>query len=73
MCGIAGLLLDELDPRGAQWLTRMTQRLVHRGPDDGGAVVFGHQGSPWQQRKLGAADEAVEWPYLPVRAGLRLT
>lgn len=70
MCGIAGLLLDELDPRGAEWLTRMTQRLVHRGPDDGGAVVFGHQGSPCQERKLGEVDEPVQWGYMPVRAGL---
>ena len=49
MCGITGILhKDEYMPLDRQVLERMTDRLVHRGPDDsglwlGGAVGFGHR------------------------------
>jgi asparagine synthase (glutamine-hydrolysing) len=70
MCGIAGIILDELDPRGAAWIGEMTQRLYHRGPDDGGAVVFGLGGTPVVERRLGRPDEAVAWDHLAVHVGL---
>ena len=70
MCGIAGLILEELDPRGAMWLTAMTQQLYHRGPDNGGAVVFGIGGTPVMQRPLGRPEEAVDWPHLVASVGL---
>ncbi len=70
MCGIAGLILDEPDPAGPAWLVRMTQRLHHRGPDDGGAVVFGPQGSPVITRVLADKDEPVTWGHMPTRVGL---
>jgi len=70
MCGIAGLVFEQLDPRGSGWITAMTQRLFHRGPDDGGAVVFGLNGSPVQERRLGAVHETVEWGYLPCHVAL---
>ncbi|MFH1419888.1 MAG: asparagine synthase (glutamine-hydrolyzing) [Planctomycetota bacterium] len=70
MCGIAGLILDEPDPSGPAWLVRMTQLLHHRGPDDGGAVVFGPLGTPVVTRVLGDRDEAVSWGHVPTRVGL---
>lgn len=70
MCGIAGLILDELDPRGGEWLTAMTQSMHHRGPDGGGAVVFGLGGRPVIERRLGRQGEPVKWDYLPVQVGL---
>lgn len=70
MCGIAGLIFDALEPRGGQWLTAMTQRLHHRGPDDGGAVLFGLGGKPVIERRLGKPDEPVSWDYLAVQVGL---
>lgn len=70
MCGIAGLLLDDITPRAGDWLTDMTQSLYHRGPDAGGAVVFGMNGSPVVTRGLGRPGEPVEWSYLPAKAGL---
>ena len=30
MCGIAGLIFDELDPRGGEWIARMTQAMHER-------------------------------------------
>ena len=42
MCGIAGIVCAHPDRRpDAALLTRMTDRLRHRGPDDSGAVVRG--------------------------------
>jgi len=70
MCGIAGYVLDEINPKAADWLTEMTQRLFHRGPDDGGAVVFGMNGTPTVERKLRRPDDAVDWSYVPVKIGL---
>src|SRR5262245_41655958 len=70
MCGIAGLIMDELDPRGAEWVTAMTQLLHHRGPDDGGAVVFGLGGKPAQEIRLGRPADSVSWDYLPVSVAL---
>ncbi|HWL93572.1 MAG TPA: asparagine synthetase B, partial [Phycisphaerae bacterium] len=70
MCGIAGLLLDEINPDGPRWLTAMTQSLYHRGPDDGGAVAFGMNGSPAVSRALGKPDEPVEWKHVPMKLGL---
>lgn len=70
MCGIAGFILDEINPQAADWLTVMTQRLYHRGPDDGGAVVFGMNGDPVVQRQLERRDKTVDWSYVPVKLGL---
>ncbi|MFQ5430421.1 MAG: asparagine synthase (glutamine-hydrolyzing) [Phycisphaerae bacterium] len=70
MCGIAGILLDEIDPAAADWLTAMTQRLYHRGPDDGGAVLFGMNGRPTVERRFGPPGEAVDWSFVPVKLGL---
>lgn len=70
MCGIAGVILDELDPRAADWVTAMTQRLHHRGPDDGGAAAFGLGGRPVVTRALGSPGQAVEWEYLIAQAAL---
>ncbi len=63
-------MLDELDPRAAEWVTAMTQRLHHRGPDDGGAVAFGLGGRPAVARALSAPGQAVEWEYLIAQAAL---
>ncbi len=70
MCGIAGILLDDISPRAGDWLTAMTQALYHRGPDDGGAVVFGMNGSPAVTRALSRPGEPVDWSYIPAKAGL---
>ncbi len=70
MCGIAGLLLDEINPAAPRWLTAMTQELYHRGPDDGGAAAFGMNGTPAVRRRLGRADEPVDWKYVPMKLGL---
>ncbi|MFQ5502733.1 MAG: asparagine synthase (glutamine-hydrolyzing) [Phycisphaerae bacterium] len=70
MCGITGFLLDEIDPGAADRLTVMTQCLYHRGPDDGGAVVFGMNGDPVVRRTLGKPESAVDWSYVPVKIGL---
>lgn len=70
MCGIAGLIFDELDPRGGEWIARMTQAMHHRGPDDGGAVVFGLNGSPVMAKALGPASDPVNWGYLPCHVAL---
>lgn len=70
MCGIAGLIFDALEPNGGHWLTAMTQRLYHRGPDDGGAVLFGIAGKPVIERRLGKPGEPVAWDYLAVQVGL---
>lgn len=70
MCGIAGLIFDELDPRGGEWIARMTQRMHHRGPDDGGAVVFGLNGTPVTAKSLGPRDEVPSWGYLPCHVAM---
>lgn len=70
MCGIAGLIFNELQPDGAAWLTAMTQTMFHRGPDDGGAVVFGLGGRPTVERRLGRPKAPVQWDYLPMQVGL---
>lgn len=70
MCGIAGVIFETLEPAAARWLTAMTQAMYHRGPDSGGAVVFGLGGKPSNQRKLGKPGEPVEWEYLPAQVGL---
>lgn len=70
MCGIAGLLLDEMNPAGPDWLAVMTQQLHHRGPDDGGAVAFGMNGGPAVSMKLGGPDDRPDWKYLPMKLGL---
>lgn len=70
MCGIAGLIFEELDPRGGEWIARMTRMMHHRGPDDGGAVVFGLNGAPVSARSLGAADEPVSRGYLPCHVAM---
>jgi asparagine synthase (glutamine-hydrolysing) len=47
MCGIAGVVKWDADPQ-QECVTRMTNRLIHRGPDGGGIAslgpcVFGHR------------------------------
>jgi len=61
MCGIAGIIANDVRPDLPPLLTRMTQLLFHRGPDSGGAVAFGPGGSPVVQRRLGAPGEPVDW------------
>jgi asparagine synthase (glutamine-hydrolysing) len=61
MCGIAGLIFSERSPDAGPLITRMTQSLHHRGPDDGAAVLFGGHGASVVQRPLGARNETVEW------------
>ncbi len=70
MCGIAGLILTQADPVVPSWLTAMTQRLHHRGPDDGGAVVFGPQGRPVVERRLGDPSQPVDWGAVSACVGL---
>ncbi len=70
MCGITGLILDEPTPQAAGWLTDMTQRLHHRGPNDGGAVVFGPNGSPATTRPLGPPGQPVAWGGITFGVGL---
>lgn len=70
MCGITGLILDEHDDRAACWLTDMTQLLYHRGPDDGGAVVFGHNGNPAVERVFGPPGDAVDWGHVRFELGI---
>jgi len=48
MCGISGLIHRDKTPVNKQWLTHMTELLVHRGPDASGiyiadSVGFGHR------------------------------
>jgi len=70
MCGITGLILTELDPEAGRLITAMTQAVFHRGPDDGGAVVFGLGGRPVVHRRLGAVDAEVHWDYLAAQVAL---
>ncbi|OQZ06942.1 MAG: hypothetical protein B6D36_02465, partial [Planctomycetes bacterium UTPLA1] len=70
MCGITGLILTELDPEAGRLITAMTQAVFHRGPDDGGAVVFGLGGRPVVHRRLGAVDAEVQWDYLSGQVAL---
>jgi len=70
MCGIAGIVLEEHDPRLAPWLATMTQRLFHRGPDSGGVVLFGSNGSPTIVKTLGGPEDRGDWGYLVSRIGL---
>ncbi len=41
MCGIAGFLLRDGDQPDPELLTRMTDTIAHRGPDDSGAFIDG--------------------------------
>ena len=48
MCGIAGIMRRDADPVEQQDISRMLERLVHRGPDDEGiylsdGVGLGHR------------------------------
>ena len=70
MCGITGLILEEHHDRAAGWLTDMTQLLYHRGPDDGGAVVFGHNGTPAVARTFGPPGDPVDWGHVRFELGL---
>lgn len=70
MCGIAGLIFNELNPDAGRLITAMTQVQFHRGPDDGGAVVFGLGGRPAIHQRLGSADSAVRWDYLAAQVAL---
>jgi len=69
MCGIAGIALCE-GPADRALLERMTERLRHRGPDDGGVVVRGSVGlghrrlsvldlSPAGHQPMATRDETV--------------
>lgn len=70
MCGIAGILLDEIDPTMPSRLTAMTQTMFHRGPDDGGGVVFGMGGKPAVERRFLAKDDAPDWSFIPAKLGI---
>ncbi len=70
MGGIAGLILPEADSSAARLLTAMTQCLHHRGPAAGGAVVFGPNGSPATERRLGGPHEPVDWGFVRFGVGL---
>lgn len=70
MCGIAGFLLDEVNPAAPDWLTAMTQSLFHRGPDDGGGVIFGMNGKPTVERRFPAPSDRPNWSYIPAKLGM---
>lgn len=70
MCGIAGILLDEIDPAMPVRLSAMTQTMFHRGPDDGGGVVFGMGGKPSVERRFPAREDAPDWSFVPAKLGI---
>jgi len=70
MCGIAGFLLDEINPAAPDWLTAMTQSLFHRGPDDGGGVIFGMNGKPTVARRFAQREDRPNWSYIPAKIGM---
>ncbi|MCB9858440.1 MAG: asparagine synthase (glutamine-hydrolyzing) [Phycisphaerales bacterium] len=70
MCGIAGILLDEIDPTMPVRLSAMTQTMFHRGPDDGGGVVFGMGGKPTVERRFPGKDDAPDWSFVPAKLGI---
>lgn len=70
MCGIAGILLDEIDPTMPARLAAMTQTMFHRGPDDGGGVVFGMGGKPTVERRFPRKDDAPDWSFVPAKLGI---
>ena len=70
MCGIAGFLLDEINPAAPDWLTAMTQALFHRGPDDGGGVIFGMNAKPTVARRFPERDDRPNWSYIPAKIGI---
>ncbi len=70
MCGIAGFLLDKIDPAAPNWLTAMTQAMFHRGPDDGGGVVFGLGGKPTVTRRFPGPRDAPDWSHIPAQLAL---
>jgi len=70
MCGIAGFLLDEINPAAPDWLTAMTQALFHRGPDDGGGVIFGMNAKPTVARRFPKRDDRPNWSYIPAKIGM---
>ena len=70
MCGIAGILLDEIDPAMPARLAAMTQTMFHRGPDDGGGVVFGMGGRPSVERRFPNKDDAPDWSYVSAKLGV---
>lgn len=70
MCGIAGILLDEIDPAMPARLAAMTQTMFHRGPDDGGGVVFGMGGKPAVERRFPVKNDAPDWSYVSAKLGI---
>lgn len=70
MCGIAGILLDEIDPAMPARLAAMTQTMFHRGPDDGGGVVFGMGGKPTVERRFPGPSDTPDWSYIPAKLGI---
>ena len=55
MCGITGLVMrDRAAPASVPVLTRMTEILRHRGPDDGGVQTWGNVG--FGHRRLAIVD-----------------
>lgn len=69
MCGIAGMIAAQPDRELAGHVARMTQRLFHRGPDDGGLVAF-LASDQLRFSGLGAQREAVVAPTEPALAAL---
>ena len=59
MCGIAGFYAKK-DPLSAKLLERMTQALVHRGPDDQGYAGFGPQKKLRHWKRDGAEESSFD-------------
>jgi asparagine synthase (glutamine-hydrolysing) len=69
MCGIAGLARRSPDPHLWAHVARMSQTLIHRGPDSGGVVAFDESNQP-RATPLGGPDEPLEPPRCAARVAL---
>jgi len=69
MCGIAGIILPRPRPDLPRLVAQMTQRLYHRGPDDGGLVAFDAAGAP-HAALLGAPHQRLVLPDVAASAVL---
>lgn len=55
MCGIAGIVRFDDRSIEPQLLERVSSLMAHRGPDDRGFLVCGHDGAAWRGRDTDAA------------------